>query len=364
MTARWDDYVLARDDGVGPAWTAAAEGRQTTYILGEGFDPRMLLALERFLAVPSLHSPKVISINLRRSDRASPTSERARANADALRGLVESHGLVYESLPYPKVAESKSAGVSVARSLVSRGFIESEAHVVIDVSSLPLGIYFPVIASVIALSDGDRFTGELQVVVAENPEIDKRIVAQGREGAGPIRGFTHGLDLAAAVPRPRIWAPILGENTGTELDLVFERLGPREVCPILPFPAKNPRRGDNLLLEHERFLFDRIEFEPANVIYASEDNPFDAYRALSQLNERYTRALAPLGRPQLVVSSHASKTLSLGALLAAHEHELPVISAGAVQHVIEEPEIIEELMVTGSLLCLWLLGQPYRLGPR
>jgi len=36
---------------------------------------------------------------------------------------------------------------------------------------------------------------------------------------------------------------------------------PDEICPVLPFPALNPRRGDNLVLEYRDLLFDRLRID-------------------------------------------------------------------------------------------------------
>jgi hypothetical protein len=123
--------------------------------------------------------------------------------------------------------------------------------------------------------------------------------------------------------------PVLGEHQELYIRSIYEFLAPNEVCPVLPFPARNPRRGDDLLLELRRLIFDTIEVEPRNFMYADERNPFDLYRGLCRLSDRYTKALAPLGNVTVVTSVHGSKVLSVGALLAAYEKNLSVVSARA-----------------------------------
>src|SRR5439155_805554 len=117
------------------------------------------------------------------------------------------------------------------------------------------------------------------------------------------------------------------ERSQPQLEVLRQNLLPNEICPVLPFPARNPRRSDNLLVELRELLQDTVQVEPANFIYADESNPFDLYRALARLHDRYRSALAPLGEATVVVSMHSSKTLSLGALLAAYERQLPVMNA-------------------------------------
>ena len=129
---------------------------------------------------------------------------------------------------------------------------------------------------------------------------------------------------------------------------------------VLPFPARNPRRGDDLLLELRVLIFDRIEVEPRNFIYADEANPFDVYRALGQLHARYTRALEPLGKATVITSTHSSKTLSLGVMLASSEYQLPVVTAEAHHYDLHDQHTVEQLLPHTKLLCLWLLGEPSR----
>src|SRR5262249_28573925 len=159
----------------------------------------------------------------------------------------------------------------------------------------------------------------LQVVVCENPELDSIILAEGVMDPAPISGFISGLTQDARPAEVRVWAPVIGEGQGAQLEALYHYLEPHEICPVLPFPARNPRRADSLIIEHRQLLFERMEVEPRNIIYADETNPFDVYRALCRLNARYGEAIAPLGEAKIVTSVHASKMLSLGVLLASWE---------------------------------------------
>jgi hypothetical protein len=72
--------------------------------------------------------------------------------------------------------------------------------------------------------------------------------------------------------------------------------------------------------------------EPRNIIYASERNPFEAYRQLRQTIGHYQLALAPLGGCLSVLSVVSTKLLSLSALLAAYELKQAKINIG-IAHV-------------------------------
>lgn len=234
----------------------------------------------------------------------------------------------------------------------------SATHVVVDVSGLPNTIYFPLVGSILTAVDDGRFDGEMQVTVCENPLLDGLIVGAGVGGVSPIAGFKHGLDVESEPDEIRVWAPVIGERAGAQLAAIRQHLDPREVCPVLPFPARDPRRADRLFLEHRELLVDTLEVEPANFIYADERNPFDLYRGLSQLHARYGHALRPLGASRIVTSVHASKMLSLGALLAAFEHRLSVLHVETVDYSIEDVEAVKESLAENRLACLWLSGTP------
>ena len=108
-------------------------------------------------------------------------------------------------------------------------------------------------------------------------------------------------------------------------------------------------------------MIDGLEVEPANFIYADESNPFDLYRGLSRLHDRYRAALKPLGDAAVGVSIHSSKTLSLGALLAAYEHRMPVVNASYERHyAMSREEVTAELVAATRVATLWLVGTPTR----
>ena len=282
------------------------------------------------------------------------------ANERCLRELVESGVVDVASIAYPEGVESRAAGLRMSREIQSSGVIGEQDLVVVDVSGLPSAVYFPVIGGLLKASDDQRLQRDLQVVVWENPELDRIILEEGVASPGPISGFRQRLDPDDTSGVTRVWVPVLGEHQEPYIRSIFDFLAPNEVCPVLPFPARNPRRGDDLLLELRVLIFDSIEVEPRNFIYADERNPFDLYRGLCRLSDRYTQALAPLGNVTVVTSVHGSKVLSVGALLAAYEKNLSVVSAGPTGYRIQPGVEIDKVAASGHLICLWLDGEPYR----
>jgi len=358
---RWEDYVLASGaEEVAKIWSAALElERRVTFVLGVGFDPRALVALKSLLTQVGDQVVRVVRLGLPSAEDDDLTRELTQANDRCLRDLVESGVVDVASIAYPEGVESRAAGLRMSREIQSSGVIGEQDLVVVDVSGLPSTVYFTVIGGLLKASDEQGLQRDIQVVVCENPELDQIILEEGVASPGPIRGFSQGLD-PDDTGVTRVWVPVLGEHQELYIRSIFDFLAPNEVCPVLPFPARNPRRGDDLLLELRVLIFDSIEVEPRNFIYADERNPFDLYRGLCRLSDRYTQALAPLGNVTVVTSVHGSKVLSVGALLAAYEKNLSVVSAGPTGYRIQPGVEIDKVAASGHLMCLWLDGEPYR----
>ncbi len=358
---RWSDYVLARGaPEVEALWTApAVEDLDALYILADGFDPRTLVGVRSFLATHGVKRTAVLALGM-------PPTSNATAQIMALQNAQEllrltSGGARMSQLPYPTVSEARAAGQRIAKQVILDGHLNAPKLIVIDVSAMPTAVHFALIGAVLQYCSQRTDRPDVQTVVCENPELDAAIVSVGTGPADTIGGFTHGLDLEARSQQLRIWAPVLGPGETIPLRSLFERLEPREICPVLPFPSRNPRLADDLLLEYRSSLFEMMEVEPRDIIYADERNPFDLYRTLSRLNTRYREALErPLGEVKVILSAHSSKLMSLGVLLAAHEHALPVMSAPPTSYDLAAGFTHDRFVQHNQLVCLWLEGFPYQ----
>jgi len=338
-------------------WQAANEvGGGTVLVCGIGFDPRTMHTAE--LVSRHLEKVEVLALGLPGSGETSAISALAAGNHERLEELF---GESLHVIPPVQVEDRSAAGVVLTRQLVRDHNLLAAGHVLIDLSALPSALSFPLVHMLLAQArEGvtPSFEGQLQVVVSENPRTDARIVPTGLDEPDTLAGFSRLPDDN----QTRIWVPVLGEGRSEPLRAIREFLQPNEVCPVLPFPAQDPRRADNLLLEHRALLFDEVSFEPGNVLHAAESNPFDLYRQLGQLAHRYRRALEPLGGAAIVVSQHASKLLSLGVLLAAHEFELAVAHVRPTGYeLVEGPASEPDGDAKGDpqLFTTWLTGLPY-----
>lgn len=364
MRGRWSDYVIAfGGSGREPEelWTAAAAiSGASMYVLGVGFDPRALIGLRRFLDAMVDTRIVVGLIELPPPTQTSGTiaTELAAAQQAQFESMVEDYEV--RRITHEAVQARSNAGTRVARVLTGRDFLEDVSHLVIDISSLPASLYFPVVAGALSVIDRGEpgYPHELQVVACENAAVDGAIRKLGVSDAAVISGFPASIALDSEPNGSVIWAPVVGEQAGPAMEAIHALLGPDDVCPVLPFPAVDPRRPDDLVLEHQLLLMDTFMVTPSNVIYADERNPFDLYRTLSELQANYRLALKALEPTEVVVSTHSSKLLSVGALLAAIEHHLPLVAAPAIDYEVDR-EKLEGSEVHNQLTCAWLAGMPY-----
>jgi len=227
----------------------------------------------------------------------------------------------------------------------------------------------PLIASILHILDSNAREAaskqNLHVWVSENAGIDIKIKDEEiDEQADFVHGFRGGLDMEATEGVPTIWIPFLGEGQGTQLERISNLLKPDEICPVLPSPSRNPRRGDNLILEYRDLLFDQLNIEPRNFIYADERNPFEVYRQVRRTIFHYRDALEALGGCKTGLSALSSKLMSIGAFLVAYElkslgMEVGIAHVEADGYNVDEAVYENDAVVENEVFGMWLSGTCY-----
>lgn len=349
---------------------------RTLFIMGKGFDSRMNLAIKKIqsLQIETDIDCLVIEYDQGKTSSASNYKQLVESNYQTLKNLFGENQISTKTI---KMWEGKGrnkrkiASRQASDNIISTfDDIKEYNTVIVDISSIPRSIYFSLIGKIMYLIDKDSSTIKKNfiVIVAENSELDSNI--QGKEVESDLdysRGFGGGLDLSH--DSPVIWLPILGENKNAHIDKAFRFIDPDELCPILPFPSKNPRRGDNMIIEYHKLLFEELLVEPQNIMYVSEQNPFDTYRKICSTISRYKESMQSLGDCRAAISTFSSKLLSIGALLAAYDlnhpiNEEPKIGVGVVNVDSPDYEILdlnslEESAIESELFVIWLTGEPY-----
>lgn len=329
--ARWANYFLRSGADFESFWGEfLCEGRRRLlFILGRGFDPRMCDAIEVLLRAKGESACECVLLEYDEGP-TSPSQEHQPLVADNLKKL---NRLLTEAgcamLPSRTIRMESDDGrrigsVSAARVFQSVDELCPYTDCVLDISAMPRAIYLPLLHELMYLVDnpGPAKAPNLHVVVSENPRLDAEIRDQAiDENAEYLHSFSA-VDMEATAQMPTIWIPLLGEGQSAQLQKIRDLVKPHEVCPLLPFPALNPRRADNLIREYQTFLFDEMRLDPSNFLYAHERNPFQAYRQVQDTVERYERSLQVLDGCKAVVSALSSKLLSIGAFLAVYELRL------------------------------------------
>lgn len=359
---RWESNFLCGPEEFLPFWEDLAQSpdRSALLITGRGFDPRTVEAPSA-LSAAGLKVSRLHLIHL--VDRYNPThpaeqTKRAGVNEARLRTLFPNAVTEVARIESRTQDGRVTGGAQISRTCLTFGPFDQFTDVVVDITALPSSIYFPLLGTLLREYDhGENPGWNLHCVVCENAVLDDRILAEGGDRAERVHGFGEAYDRAADPEAVRVWAPVLGERQADSLSKIRDAVGPAEVKPVLPFPSKDPRRGDQLVAEYRKQIFGEWEVDPQGIISAHEQDPFDLYLQLGRLSRDYVAALRPIGAATTVLSSHASKLLSLGVLLAGFEHDL------AVMHV--EPTgyrglDLDNYASQNELFEVWLAGEAYK----
>lgn len=353
----WSHPLLLDNLSFDDAWARPGE-EPILFVCGSGFDPRAVAVLDRLRRATARRIDGwMIELPEGATDLdVRPLAEDNRAEIERL--IIGGGGVLHQQR-LPEFNDSRSLGRLISRHFQESEVLDAYTEVMLEISALPRSVFFPLTRGVLERAhlppvDARRWCGDLHVAVCENPEVDEHILEEGTTAMAPIGGFGS---TKSNPPRTKIWVPVLGERALARVKALHEELQPHEICPVLPWPARDPRRGDRLMLEYRRLLFEEIRLEPRNVIHAAERNPFDLYRTLGALHKRYSDSLHPLGTVGTILSSHSSKLLSVGVLLTAYEHNL------VVQHVSPDRyglrDALDDLRGHDEIYDLWLTGEPY-----
>ena len=287
---------------------------------------------------------------------------RAAKNAEDIRTLIDGRGQLSEYTVDFYTDGRRVASHRAADAFSNVSEIEPYTDIVVDVSGMPRSIFFPLVARILHFIDEfqqDKDSPNLFLFVAEDPDLDAAISQEGiEEFADFVAMFRGTFDQEAYANLHKVWIPILGENRLIQLNRIYELVKPDEICPLLPSPAKNPRRADNLIQQYHDFLFSEMGVDPRDLVFVAKQNPFEVYRTLRQVTLHYQDAFDPLGGCQVALSALSSKLMSLGALMAAYD----LRQSGqkiAVAHV-DSPQYNLDMHQLDSELCgLWIAGECY-----
>jgi hypothetical protein len=376
---RWDTYVLMKGDEKIHSFLKEHfenSSKNILFILGKGFDVRMNDGIKQL--VDDSINTCINCLLIEYDEGQESASKDYKKMVDV--NFTELQSFKNISITVRKIELWKGRGRNKRRIgdkeaadlFLSYNDIKSFTDIIVDISALPRGIYFSMIGKLLTLIDVNKIDGvechNLFILTSENAKIDQITIDKDIDDDLKFTfGFGGGLELTS--DDPVIWFPILGENKKDQILKAYYKVSPREICPLLPFPAKDPRRSDALIIEYHQLLFDELRIEPQNLLYVPEQNPFEAYRNLSNAIINYNKTLSLINGCKAAISTFSSKLLSLGALMSAYElnnRSIDKIGVGVLNvepsgYKIEEEDSISTINNESELFLTWLAGEPYNL---
>lgn len=328
MRDHWMNCITHRDKEVDTFLADYFDdtSRHVLMVAGAGFDPRSRMVAEK-LALTLGSRLTAIFIREERPGADAMLRERADGN----------QALLFAAVPNSEVIEvnifaddgAPVGGARIAAELAGRPLPSNVTDVILDLSALSIGVGFPAAKLLLERCEQTEHTA-FHLIVASNPVLDDCIRSESSDRPSPVRGFapladTNGdqSDLEVA----QVWIPQLARGLTKTLHRIGRQLQVRDfykVCPVLPFPARDPRRADDLIGEYEEQITQEWHVDPRDFIYASEWNPLDTYRRLSRLKLRFDRTMRGTFALQMILSPIGSKVMAAGALMAAIEHDMVV----------------------------------------
>lgn len=324
----WDPYNLFRGEEFDRFWEDHLKTeRRLLFIVGMGFDPRMLGALRKIALLGPNAQRQCVAIDIRGNYSNDEAASKSREkNVLGLAKLFPGRTLQVRHLAPADTDGIRNVSRNAAALFADIETFRSYTDIILDISALPRLVYLTFLNVFLGWlvrpkTDAPLATDiNLHVVYGESALIDAAIIKTEVDlDLAPMHNLTIRLDEEASMEWPVIWFPVLGEGVEEKLQRIWERTNPSDVYPILPIQSADPRRGDNIICDIGDLIFDRFGAGPRDLIHATEWNPFQLYRSLIDTMSRYEETLIFLGGARFVISPLSSKSLSLGCLLACFE---------------------------------------------
>lgn len=349
---RWDPCIAHSGDEVhsflGDYFKDSA--REILFVAGAGFDPRSAVVAKELTSICKRTRAFLVKEN-----RPNPTQslvQRAELRRTELAACFSRHEVVPVDI---FGADGAVVGGRSAVAALDQQDLTGITDVVIDISALSVGTSFPLVKYLVQLAEGGNDPPNLHVFVAHDPSLDDAIVPVSSDLPGYIHGFRGGSTLNRTASAAKLWLPQLARERRSALIRLHDFVAPHDTCPILPFPASNPRLGDELANDFLSEFESAWSVDTRNIVYAAEDDPLDLYRTILRLDDLRRPVFEEFGGSLLVLSPVGSKIMALGALMAALERDLPVAYVESVGYNFEDTETQR----TPYLVHIWMEGEVY-----
>ena len=316
---KWNDCLFL--DDTDKILDYFASKNDSLLILGKGFDPRACTILEKLKPVMPELLVWLIDYNDRSKKDDGRNESRSEDNYNHLLDICD--GVVNQEIKIPLYGGSENERTLVISESVRNVFVsemlQGYKHILIDVSAMPKSVAFSIIKRIIDVKSSEQ---SIYILVCENSEChDKIKPVIGEESAEYLPGFnTFSMSMESDTDEKIIWLPILGMNGEAAFRIINNYLKPIEICPVVPFPSKDIRRGENILRSYGQTIFRENGVEKRNIIYVPENYPILVYQKLYDTVKYYEKAFNTLKKTgqtmKYAFSSQSSKLIDIGVLLA------------------------------------------------
>ncbi len=365
---RWEDavHILPRDFKT--SWeNRFKQKRDLLVISGLGWDPRMTALLGPLKECGGTGLRELCLIKYRPSPSHESSQQKLiERNISILEKITKGWMTKEEIEIFTRREGNKYCGDEEIEKQIIDLDVSRYSDILIDISSLPKSLYLTMLLILVKKCTASSPAVNLHVIVCQDVELDGRI-SESIDDVRFLKGFKGGIQKVSEQNRPKIWTPILTGNSSQVIEQLHDYIQPQDIYPVLPFPAKNPRTDDDMLLEYHEILADNWRLNPMNIIYAAEDDPLDIYRSLMNLYRRQKETLEPLGEIMIVFSCLAGKISSLGTFMAALEIGKDAAVAHAIGHHKLNIDNVEKYWSEDyqkrfkkDLHSIWLTGEPYQ----
>lgn len=318
----WNNCITHRD-GDFYKFTQSYFSRSDRHFLligAAGFDPRATIIAQTLVSANPAHLDALF-IREEREAASANLQQAGDANASFLQQLIKNCSV--NLIAVFAVDGAAVGGIRVTELLKQYQISPNVTDIVLDMTALSTGIGYPAALFLLRLCEQRNLNFHL--MIASSPELDANVISEPADRPMDVRGFSGDApgDMDESVAQ--IWVPQLAKGRLTTLNKIrAANTYIYKICPLLPYPAFSPRRSDDLIATFASQLRDEWQVDPRDMIYVSEHNPVDAYRTLSMLHDRYTKTVAGIFRPQIILSPVGSKVMAIGVMMAAIEHKLTV----------------------------------------
>lgn len=350
---RWSYCYTAKGDRLRSFVVSHFSSAKTVLLIGgAGFDQRATAVAGLF----SGNSNAKVDSLLFREERPNPPEKllaQAERNLELMRVLVSDLEVVPIRI-FSVDGNTVTGGRLAVTALNARETkILTYTDVVLDFSAISIGVSFPVAKYLLQLAESSMGALSLHMIVASCPEYDDCITAVAGDVVTSVHGFRGNVELAGAQPA-RLWLPQLKLGQQMTLTRIHDNIDPDDICPILPFPAVNPRMGDALLEAYSDNL-KTWEVDPRDVIYASEGDPLDVYRTIVRICVERDDVFSN-GESLIILSPIGSKIVGIGSLMAALERNLSIRYVEAESYEVRDHVIQADLPT--EIVSIWVIGGP------